>query len=451
MIAAGVALTVLFVSGVLLLPRSWAALGVIAAVCYITQAQQVVLFGFHFTAIRIVLLAGIFRILARGEFRGCQLNKIDWALIGYTCATTFVPWLRERTSDELVYRLGCAYDILLSYWVFRGLLNNQETIETFLCGLAILIVPLAAEMVLESFTHRSLFEPFGGIGELTIRNGRPRCQGAFRVGITSGIFGATLMPMFVGLFRLSGRRGPAVLGILTTIVITYTSNSSGPLMAFLSGAVAWLFWPWRTNMRMVRRGIVALLVGLHLVMKVPVWFIFSKLGALTGGDGWHRSYLIDRFIHFFPDWWLIGAHDTSDWMPTVLSDGSADLTDLYVAAGVNGGLVCLVLLILLFVRCFRYLGAATAGLRARSSETEFILWGMGAALFAHVVTFFSVTYWDQLHVAWWGFLAMISTVTFHILQTEPAVVVTEEFEDSSSEKKTQNRGLPDGLPEGPLG
>jgi hypothetical protein len=422
----GSTLTLLLALMAFCLPRRWAALGVMAAVCYITQSQQINFLGFHFTAIRIVLLAALIRIMVRREFTNWQLNKIDWALIGYTIAVTLVPSVRERTSEEFVYRLGCAYDILLSYWVFRALLVDWNEVKEFLQGLAFLIVPLAMEMILEQVTHKSLFEPFGGIGELTIRNGRPRCQGAFRIGITAGVFGATLVPMFIGMYRLKSQRLTAIIGLISATVITYTSNSSGPLMAYLSAVTAWLFWPLRRDMRVVRRGIVAVLVGLHLVMKVPVWFIFSKLGALTGGDGWHRSYLIDRFIHFFPDWWLLGAQDTSDWMPTVLSGGGADLTDLYVAAGVNGGLVCLVLLILLLVRCFRYLGLAMIELRDYSSEAELFFWGMSAALFAHVVTLFSVTYWDQMYVAWWGLLAIVSSSTSNVLKSAQATELTQD-------------------------
>lgn len=430
MIPLGAALTLLFSTAVLVLPRVYAALGVMAAVCYITQGQQYVVGGFHMHAIRIVLLAGLVRLVIRGEFRGTKLNKVDWALLGYTAAVTFIPSLREGTSEEFVYRLGCAYDISLSYWVFRGLLKDWDEITNFFNGLAFLIVPLALEMIFEMLTWRSLFEPFGGIGALTIREGRPRCQGAFRIGITAGVFGATLIPIFIALFRAGGRHVAATVGLFSALVITYAANSSGPLMAALCSIVAWIFWPMREQMSTVRRGIVAVLLGLHLCMKVPVWFIFSKLGCLTGGDGWHRSYLIDRFFHFFPNWWMMGTNDTHDWMPYVLPDGNADITNLYVAAGVNGGLAAVVLLILMLVRCFRYLGLAMRELRWRSLEAETIFWGLGGALFAHVVTLFSVTYWDQVFVVLWSLMAIIASVAGDVLENSPA---TEAAHDESPE------------------
>ena len=380
MIPLGIALTLLFVTAVMMLPRVYAALGVMAAVCYITQGQLYVVAGLNMHAIRIVLLAGLVRVFLRGEFRDIKFNKIDWTMIAFILTMTIIPSWREGTWAIFVYRLGSAYDIALSYWVFRALLKNWMEVEEFFYGLAFLIVPMTLEMIFECVMHRSLYEPFGGIGDLTIRQGRPRCQGAFRIGITAGVFGATLIPLFVALLRSKGRQRGAVVGLICALIITWTSNSSGPLMAALSSVVAWMFWPMRERMQTVRRGILAVLIGLHLSMKVPVWYIFSKLGMLTGGDGWHRSYLIDRFIHYFPNWWLAGTEDTHDWMPYVLPDGNADITNLYVAVGITGGLTTLVLLIWMLVLCFKFLGTALSAVRTQFSETEILLWGFGGAL-----------------------------------------------------------------------
>ena len=431
MIPLGVALTVLFSLAVLVLPRVQAALGVMAGVCYITQGQMYLVGGFHMHAIRIVLLAGLIRLIVRGEFRGLKWNKIDWAMTSFLLVMTLVPTLREGTMEVFIYRVGSGYDIALSYWVFRGLLRTGVEVERFFYGLAFMMVPVAMEMTYECLSHRSLYEPFGGIGDLTIREGRPRCQGPFRIGITAGIFGATMIPQFIAMLHSRGRGFGAGIGLISALVITWTSNSSGPLMAALCSIVAWLFWPMRTQMQTVRRGIVAVLIALHLSMKVPVWFIFSKLGALTGGDGWHRSYLIDRYIHFFSDWWLMGTNNTHDWMPYVLPDGNADITDLYVAVGITGGVTALVLLIMLLVWCFRYLGNALQVLRAQFSKTELLFWGLGGALFSHVVTLFSITYWDQIFVVLWSLMAMISSVATDVMETEPTPeFVPEETPDA---------------------
>jgi hypothetical protein len=41
-------------------------------------------------------------------------------------------------------------------------------------------------------------------------------------------------------------------------------------------------------------------------------------------------------------------------------------------------------------------------------EKEWMLWILGAALFAHVVGYFGISYFDQTRVAWFALLAMIS-------------------------------------------
>jgi hypothetical protein len=432
MTSLGLAITLFLSLVVLISSRTMAALAVMAGVCYITQGQEYDFGGFHFTAIRLILLAGFFRTLFRRELQGIRTNKIDWALIGFILITNLIPTLRENTHKELVYRLGMMYDMVLPYWIFRALLSNWDEAEKFLHGMSLLIIPLALEMLFETFSGRNLFESFGGIGELTIRKGRPRCQGAFLIGITAGIFGATLMPLFLGFVLIGKKRIQMIIGLVATVIITYTSNSSGPLMAFFCGIVGWLFWPLRHNMKKVRWGIVVSLIVLQCCMTAPVYYIFSRLSDITGGDGWHRSYLIDQTIHHFSGWWVMGTSDTGDWMATKLSNGKADITNQYVAAALNGGLTGFFLLILLLIRCFRGLGLAIKEIRNQSPDMEWVLWGMGAALFAHVVTFFDVSYWDQLGVVWFAFLAMISGSTADILKRAPAIRPAEDIAGFSS-------------------
>ena len=122
----GLSITLLLSFAVLLLSRKIAALAVMAGVCYVTQGQQFVFGGFHFTAIRLVLLAGFLRIMLRWELRAVQINKIDWAVTCFIIVVNIFPALRENTHKELVYRLGMMYDMLLPYWIFRALLSGWD-------------------------------------------------------------------------------------------------------------------------------------------------------------------------------------------------------------------------------------------------------------------------------------------------------------------------------------
>jgi hypothetical protein len=60
------------------------------------------------------------------------------------------------------------------------------------------------------------------------------------------------------------------------------------------------------------------------------------------------------------------------------------------------------------------LGKALQAVRAASSQTEeaeFLLWGLGCMLAAHIVNQFGITYFDQTYVLWFAQLAAISTLS----------------------------------------
>jgi hypothetical protein len=411
----GAILTTLMAIAVCAAPRRLATLLLFAAVCYLTQEQSVIVSGFHFTAIRIVLLAAFIRTIARGELGAPRLTSIDWAVMAYASYSHVVASIRIGAWQE---QIGNAYNVLLSYFVFRSLVSDWDDVKVLLRRLAILIIPLALFMILESETGKSVFSVIGAQQDDFMRQGRFRCRGAFRGSHTAGIFGATLAPLFIGLSFMAGQRRIASVGVIAATAITYSSNSSGPLMAYLSGLVGLLFWPLRREMRPVRWGLVLILVALALVMKAPIWYLAAKISALTGGDGWHRSYLMEQCFRHFSEWWLAGTSDTADWAITQMTWGGADITNMYVCCAAEAGLVSLMLFILILVRCFRGLGAALCAARQAAPQAEGLLWCLGTVLFAHVVTLFSVTYWDQMHVVWWGFLAMISSVTSAIIVDE---------------------------------
>jgi hypothetical protein len=429
----GLALTLLFGAAVMFLPRRLAVLGVFAAVAYLTQGQGVVVCGFNFFSHRIILLIGLTRIVARGEWRGLKLNKIDWALFAFGIISTFAPGIRTGNWQQ---PLGDTYNILLSYFLFRCLVTSWEDIQDLLPKLAILIIPLAVCMVAEALTGHNVFDIMGDrVGLGWLRNERYRCIGAFRGPHTAGIFGASLIPLFVCMFFRQDRRRVAVAGLIAATAITLTSNSSGPLMAFLCGLVGLAFWRLRHEMRRVRWGIAVSLVGVALVMKAPIWYLVSKVSDIAGGDGFYRSYLMEQCYKHVSDWWLMGTDNTGDWGATQMSWGAADMCNLYVSCAAGAGLAGLVLIILLLVRCFSYLGLALKTARESFPESERLLWCCGCVLFAHVCALFSVAYWDQLFVVWWGFLAMISSATSSILAQPAPPELAEDAREASADEK----------------
>jgi hypothetical protein len=144
----------------------------------------------------------------------------------------------------------------------------------------------------------------------------------------------------------------------------------------------------------------------------------ARVSDLLGGGGYHRAEIVDQFVNHFSSWWLIGMNDTGGWVAYQLQDGTADLTNQFVVAGVTGGLIGLILFTRIVVRCFGHIGLAMRKVCETSPDVEKVLWALGAALFATIVNFFSVSYFDQIHVVWYLLAAVIAMVTSQFLQAE---------------------------------
>jgi len=172
-------------------------------------------------------------------------------------------------------------------------------------------------------------------------------------------------------------------------------------------------WPLRRYLRVFRWTIVLTLVGMHLVMKAPVWALISRIDLAGGSSGYHRFELVNQTILHFREWWLLGEKTTYQWGYNLW-----DTANTYVETAVTGGLSTLVLLILIIVLSFQALG------RMRKSTTDArrarLSWTLGAVLLAHLVAFVGITYYDQTVLGWYLLLAMICAVTTQAKASRPS-------------------------------
>jgi hypothetical protein len=414
----GAAITVILCLLVGIRSRHCAVVAIILGVCSITQGQTIDFLGSHLTAIRLVLLAGLIRVAARGELRRIKFTAIDRTFLTYTICLVVIPIVRVGTMAAVGYQFGVLYNMLLSYFVFRALLNEEQDIRGVILSLSFMMLPFALVLLRESVVGSNVFAIFGGVPELSvIRDDNMRAQGPFRSPITAGAFGATFAMLFASLLfaRVAGR-WRAIVGLVACTSVVICAQSSGPLLGALLGLLAFACWPLREHTRKILWGILATLVCLHLVMKAPVWFLLSRIGEVVGGGGWHRAAVIDRFIDSASSWLLIGMSDTSSWMATELEGGGADITNQFVWDGINAGLIGLILSITLVVRCFQCLGRAMQKVARSEPGTEKLLWGLASTLVGSVGILFSVTYFDQMHVVWYFLLACIATTTSVVLR-----------------------------------
>lgn len=393
------------------LPREQVVLPLLFLSIATPMAQKLMVGSFHFQMFRVLLLFAWIRLLwqrygREGRASEITLNSIDKAVILYTVSSTICYTILWQDSAAFFDQIGKGYNVLGFYFVFRFFVRSQKDIERVIKTLAVTAFVIAGVMLNEQLTGRNVLAVFGGVPEFTaIREGYLRSQGPFSVYLTAGAFGATAFPLFLNLWHKGGSRIFAALGMTAAITIAVTSRTSTAISAFLGTLLGLGMWALRDKMSLVRRGLVLMLVGLHLVMKAPVWSLIARVDIVGGSTGWHRYKIIDNFIHHFWDWWLFGSNNYWTW------DGGDDMWDLanqYVATGESTGLLSLIFFIAAIVFAFKYLGKARRGV-GRDTRQGWFLWLLGVALFSNLIGFLGISYFDQTFIYWYALLAMIVT------------------------------------------
>jgi hypothetical protein len=417
-----ITLLAIAIGAILTLPRTWAPLPLLGAVTLVTLGPAWDAFGATWYFLRLVICAGWIRVLLRGETRVADRNAVDQAFLWWAGYATLVAFLPQHHDPREVLppaslwatalnRGGFWLDAVGGYFLLRRLVRDEgDAIRTTKLLLALGLV-VAAGMALETLTSRNPFAMLGGVPEVgDWREGRIRCQGPFTHPIHAGNFGALLTPLALGLIAVASH-SMILAGVTVGTAITAWSGSSGALLAWLTGLGAILSWPLRANLAWLRRGAVVLLIGLHLVMAAPVWWVIARVADFVGGGGYWRSKLIDQAVNHFSEWALTGTHYTAHWSPTgsglpVWPD-HMDLTNQFVAEGVHGGLPQLVLFTLLIVRCFQRVGAAW---RDEQTTAPRFAWGLGSALTGTIAAFLSVSASLQAQLIFHCLIALIAAL-----------------------------------------
>lgn len=416
---------------ILVLPRKYVIVPLILITFLVPGGQVVVLGGLHLFVGRIIIFFGCIRLLvtkmtSQDTIFAGGFNSIDQAFMWCTIVQAAAVILLVMQGDALVNRIGFLWDFLGGYFLVRFLIRDQEDIMRALKCLAFLSLVIGICMIGEHLTMHNVFGSIGGKAFPEVREGRVRSQGPFAHELMAGAFGATLVPLFLLLWKNGGAKVAAVTGLVGATLMTMTSNSSTSLLALVAGVLGICLWPIRGKMRMVRWGIVFGLIALQLVMKAPVWFAIAHVDLVGGSSSYQRAAIVDQFIRHFSNWWFLGTRDSSSWGWDMW-----DTQNEYVSVGQSGGLVAFILFVMVISRCFGKLGDARKAVSGDAKQ-EWFLWCLGAALFSHVVAFFGVNYFDQTRVAWFILLAIISAATAPILQkaAAPELQAQPAFDDS---------------------
>lgn len=416
---------------ILFLPRRYVLVPLILTTCFLPVAAKYSLGSVNFSMLRVVVTFAWIRIFTRNQHRSFKWLRLDYAVLIWSTARVLGFTVLWANSAALVNALGYAYDDIGLYFAFRIFFRGVEDFNRIFKVFAFAFLPLAILLCLERVTGKDPFWILGGIPEFPeVRQGVIRCQGPFGHPILAGTFGAVWLPLFVGLWRQGKRnRLIAAIGIFSSTLITLVAGSSGPIGSYVAGIVGLALWGMRYQMRLIRWGMVMAIVALDLVMKEPVWFIFARIDVFSGSTGWHRANLIDRVIANLSDWWLFGARDIEKW-----GIFAGDTTNQFIAEGIRAGIFTMALFVWMIVIGFSYLGRAVRAAKTEPKRYQLLLWSVGVGLFAHVVSFFGVAYFDQNIVNLFLILAIIATAFQHRPERQP-VCVSKEFDGKSRDRK----------------
>src|SRR5665213_1555040 len=406
-------LAALLLIGVLVfaLPRKYILFPLFLGILLVPYGQNFYVAGNHLFVYRILLLLGWIRVLisvlvSSEELLPGGFGTLDTLFTVWAFARAIATVLLFMQAGAIAGEVAFLWDAIGGYFLFRCLIRNEEDILRLLKAFAIVAVVAATGMVYEQVTRQNLFVFLGGVRLAPeIRNGRIRSQGMFAHALLAGSFGATMFPLFIALWVRGKSWFLGTLGLVAAGVMTFAASTSTPIMTFMGGVLVLFLWPIRKNMRVLRWGIVAVLVGLEIVMKAPVWFVLGHIDLSNGSTGNDRAVLIDNFIRHFGDWWLIGTHDNVNWGYDMW-----DQCNQFVLEGESGGLIGFACFVAIFTVCFRKIGLARKAVEG-DPKKEWLMWIFGATFFAQFMAYFGIDYFDTMKFVWYALLVMITVVT----------------------------------------
>jgi hypothetical protein len=407
---------VLAVILILRLPRKQVVSPLLFGIFLIPRGQVIVLAGLHFNVYRIILLAGLLRwIISRRKSKMVGgFNAVDRVFALWATALLVVFNLQYMETQALVKSMGDFLDAMSGYFILRFLIRDKEDVRLVIKVFALIAVIMGVCMINEQRTGQDIFGQLGGTALFPeTRNGKIRSQGAFLHSIPAGAYGATLVPLLIWLWSDAKSRKTVVLGLFGATVMAITCHSSTTLGCYIAGIFALFLWPLRKQMRVIRWGLSLTVIVLHLVMKGPVWSLLEHIDLTGSSESFHRYQLVDTFINHFGDWWLLGTKDNGSWGWEM-----ADTSNQYVTYGIAGGLAAFVLFIAIISKCYARIGNLRKAVQGNKAE-EWFLWCLGASMFAHLVVFIGIDYFDQMAFAWYALLAMIAMPAVSIKRARP--------------------------------
>ena len=363
-------------------------LPLLALACVVPQGQRIVIASLDFNFVRILLVVGISRVIALGEWTHLKPKALDRIVVAWALIGAVGNILQVGAFSAVVYRLGLGFDILGIYFMCRVAFRDWRDVDMATTGFAIMACFSFFFFFIEKKTGRNPFSIMGGVPQFTgMREGKLRTQGPFVHAILAGCFWALLLPMVAAkiLRKNKWQKLLGILGASAIVSIVMFCASSTPLIVLGCNIVGWVVYRFRHHMRLIRWVTFTGLISLHFYMKQPIWHLIARIDVVGGSTGWHRYKLIQSSIDNFDEWWLCGIASTAHWGYFMF-----DVTNQYILEGVRAGFLAVVAFFWVLIYCFKNVGETWPTVN-RNGYLRFLSWSFGISIYSHLNVFLAVS------------------------------------------------------------
>lgn len=355
---------------------------------------------------RFVVAVLFMRCLFTDEIRNLfKWSRLDTCVALGMLVFVGVPILGylAETSSIIENRGGFLLDTWFAYIVTRFIITDREKLVSVIKVAAIVLIPLAFLGVIESVTHWMPFAPLRRycpwfvererVEEL--RFGLSRAVGPFGHAILFGCGFAIFIPLIYSLYNEKGKwhYGAYVISAIAFIGALSCMSSGGWVMAFMV-IFALSLERHRIWVKRILIFLACACIFVGTASNRTFYHVFASWANPLGGAGWHRARLIDLSIEHFNEWCYAGYRgEDPGWGPE-LGMSFTDLTNEFILAGVNYGVLGIIVLCLIVTVAFKNI--LNTYKRSNDPYTKSVCWALGSLLFAMVITWMSVSFFGQL-------------------------------------------------------
>lgn len=358
-------------------------------------------------------------LFLRCIFDGRIRSRFVWTPIDSLVALSMAVYvvticIVEPLSVSVENRGGFLMDTWFAYMVVRYIITDIAELMTVIKWIGVSLVPLAVLGMIESVTGwspyilicgRSLF--FNYVTHYGTRWGLNRGVGPFSHSILFGCTFAMFLPLIYYLrydaqekWRLGAYiiSAAAIMGVLS-------SMSSAPLVMLIVAIFCIMLKKHKYAVKPLLVFLLFSCIAVSAISNRPLYHVIASYINPLGGSGWHRAKLIDLFIKYFDNWWLVGYGDKDPGWGPELGMGKTDITNEFVLTGVKYGLIGLLALCAVLITTFR--GIMSSYKNTASPYLKSLYWAFGCAFLSIMVTWMSVSFFGQLMPLYYGLLGMM--------------------------------------------